>query len=65
MFDKICSELRDVIHNAIRDLQEAADIDELAPEFSNIADDCDVITTDDGLMLICGEDMYSIALCKI
>lgn len=65
MFDKICSELRDVIHDAIRDLQEAADIDELAPEFSNIADGCDIITIDDGLVLICGEDMYSIALCKI
>lgn len=65
MFDEICSELRDAIQAAIRDLQEAADIDEVTPEFSKVADDCDIITTDDGLVLVCGEDMYSIALCKI
>lgn len=65
MFDEVCSELRDLFHDAIVDLITEEDADELAPKFSEIADDCNIFYTDDGLAVVCGEVTYGISIQKL
>lgn len=54
MFDEVCSDLRDTIHDAIVDLLEQPDRDELCPDFHKVADGCEIIFTDSGLGVVCG-----------
>lgn len=63
MFDEICSELRDIIHDAIDASVVGTDLEDLIVE-RGVEGLC-IQFTDDGLVISVGEDLYSINIQKV
>lgn len=63
MFDEICSEIRDIIHDTIVCSIEGIEFEEFLEE-RGLSSPC-IQLVDDGLALAIGEDLYSISIQKV
>ena len=63
MFDEICSEMRDIIHDAIDASVVGTDLEDLLAE-REVEGLC-IQYTDDGLAISVGEDLYSVSIQKV
>ena len=63
MFDEICSEMRDIIHDAIDASVVGTDLEDLLAERE--AKGLCIQYTDDGLAISVGKDLYSISIQKV
>ena len=63
MFDEICSEIRDIIHDAIDASVVGTDLEDLLAE-RGVEGMC-IQFTDDGLAITIGEELYGISIQKV
>lgn len=63
MFDEICSEIRDIIHDSIDDSLINSNLADLLSE-RGVEGAC-IQFTDDGLAISIGDDLYSVSIQKI
>lgn len=63
MFDEICSEMRDLIHDVIDDSLINSNLGDLISE-RGVEGVC-IQVTDDGLAISIGNDLYSISIQKV
>ena len=63
MFDEICSEMRNIIHDAIDASLTGSDLEDLIAE-RGVESVC-IQFIDDGLAISIGEELYSISIQKV
>lgn len=63
MFDEICSEMRDLIHDVIDDSLFNSNLGDLISE-RGVESVC-IRFTDDGLAISIGDDLYGISIQKV